>query len=190
MLLGVLCVPTLFRGLHLRGRQPSWARVPRPSPRESGALPTVRVLGSQNPCTALSRGLQPPRDSRGNTRAPPWGDTHSPPPPPSAPRAPSSPKEYGRFRVGPKVGAWPCPSSTWAPPRGLGSRPLRTWSRPAALGSPPPGNWVPATADCSTSRADGQSPVGVRPRGVLRGSLSAPLLTHIEISLLSAMAEQ
>lgn len=67
---------------------------PRPSPRESGALPTVRMPGSQNPCTSpLPRSPGPPRDSRENTRAPPRGDTHFPLPPPSAPRAPSSPKE-------------------------------------------------------------------------------------------------
>lgn len=94
----------------------------------------------------------PPRDSQGNTRAPPWGDTHFPPPPPSAPRAPSSPKEYGRFRVCPKVGAWPRPSSMWAPPRGFGSRPLRTWSRPVVIWSlPASGKLGPSS---SSLRAD------------------------------------
>lgn len=131
----------------------------------------------------------PPRDSRGNTRAPSWGDTHFPPPPPSAPRAPSSPKEYGRFRIGPKVGAWPRPSSMWAPPRGFGSRPLRTWSRPVVIWSLPASRKLGSSS--SSLRAGSLTGAQTdNPQFILHGSLSALLFTHIEISLLSAMVEQ
>lgn len=96
--------------------------IPCPAPPKS---PPRWVLRARGPTPGLSPTPLPPAPTAG---------THCPPPPPSALRAPSSPQELGgRFRVCPKVGAWPpCASPTWAPPpRAPGPAPPSRQSCPA-----------------------------------------------------------
>lgn len=83
--------------------------------------------GPQLPAAGVPESVHPrPPTPRGRKRPGP-GVTHFPPPPPSAPRAPSSPTAQPRLPGPSKVGAWSRASPTWTPPR-------RTWPRPCTPG--------------------------------------------------------
>lgn len=187
----------MFRRLHLRGRHPSWAQVPSPSPPESGALPTVGVLGSQNPCTApLPRPPASPQGSAEGTPEPRPGVTLTFPHHRLQPRGRHlPPRSTAASGLVPRWGRGPARHPRGPHPAGSGPTPCAPGPAPWSSDSLPASRKLGPSCSslfrfegrCTDGGSDRQSPVCVRPGGVLHGS--APLLTHIEISLLSATVE-
>lgn len=189
----------MFCQLQLRGRQSSWAQDPARPLQESGALPAVRIPGSQNPCTSpLPRSPDPqgtaertPEPRRGVTltfpyhRLQPQG-RHLPPRSSAAsgsvPRWGRGPARHPRGPHPVGSGHAPCAPGPASQSFVL-SLPLRSWVPAAPLNS------TSGESTMTGTQKDNRQFVCALEESFM-GVLSVPLLTHIGISLLSAMAER